>query len=160
MDANEVRNRIKVLREQARHEHNYFSKFGPWWSCVNAWLAFESAQQKDRPMIDWLKQATPADSRLKSSYDLAIQSDWFRNEVNALVLLSPIPHSMPGKEPIAISSIEDFPGIVEAIYQVRCRLVHGHMSPRNTLDIKLVMICDRILEKWIGNLVTGLGRTS
>jgi hypothetical protein len=97
MDANEVRNRIKVLREQARHERDYFSKFGPWWSCVNAWLAFESGQQKDRPMIDWLKQATPADSRLKLSYDLAMQSDWFRNEVNGLVLLSPIPHSMPRK---------------------------------------------------------------
>jgi hypothetical protein len=46
--------------------------------------------------------------------------------------------------------------LVDGIYQVRCNLFHGGKRANDVRDRKLVTICGRILEKWVGNLVAAL----
>lgn len=150
----EVSDRIKVLHQQALREPDPFSSFGLWWSCINAWLRFESANKSDKDMIDWLKESSIEGSRLRRCYEAEYASDEFKKQLKALADMSPIKHSLANNSAVTITSIEDFDGVIEGIYQVRCRLAHGHMSPRETENLQLVMICGRIFHKWIGCLAT------
>lgn len=158
MDEASIRNLVKGWYRKARREGDSISRFVFFWVCFNAWLAFESGRETDRGMINWLK--TEGRSRLRAAYDTARGSSVFRRDLDALVALAPISSSTPGRWPdVSISSAEDFTHIVEGIYRVRCNLFHGGKSANDVRDQKLVKVCARILEKWVGNLV-GSWRTA
>ena len=59
---------------------------------------------------------------------------------------------MRARADVEIAPADDFAGIIDGIYRVRCNLLHGTKRPGNTLDVKLVLACSRILEKWMGTL--------
>ena len=68
--------------------------------------------------------------------------------------LSPITSTGRRQGEVRIDSPENFGGIVEGGYRVRCNLFHGGKRASDLRDQKLVMVCARILEKWVGNLAT------
>lgn len=85
--------------------------------------------------------------------DLAYRSNVFVDQLRALADMSPITSTGRRRREVRIDSPDDFAGIVEGIYQVRCNLFHGGKRTNDVRDQKLVMLCARILEKWVGNLV-------
>lgn len=69
--------------------------------------------------------------------------------------MSPITSTGRRRREVSVDSPEDFGGIVEGVYQVRCNLFHGGKRASDLRDKKLVTVCARVLEKWVGNLVGG-----
>ena len=152
MERSRVQNIVKGWHAWARRERDPVAKFVFLWSCFNAWLAFESREDSDADMITWLGSAGPS-SELVSAYSLAERSDDFVRNLRALTGLAPIQATGRRRRTRHIRSAHDFPGIVGAIYQVRCNLFHGQKGATESRDTKLVIVSGRILEKWIGNLV-------
>jgi hypothetical protein len=153
MDERRVRNLVKGWHQRSRIEGDLTTKFVFLWFCFNAWLAFESNEDTDREMINWLKDPRAAGSQLRSSFKLAAGSTVFSGHLKALAGYSPISSTGRRQRVVQIGSAEDFPDVVEGIYQVRCNLFHGGKEPGNPRDDKLVRVCALILEKWVGNLV-------
>ena len=56
---------------------------------------------------------------------------------------------------VRIDSLEDFAGIVNGVYQVRCNLFRGTKRVGNSRDETLVRTCAGILEQWVGQLIAG-----
>lgn len=155
MTESRTKDLIKAWRTKARRESDQFSRFVFLWFCFNAWLAFESDKEKDREMLDWLEEADESRSQLRLSYNHALSSgtDIFRSRLESLVQSAPIPDSRGRRQDIHVEDVNDFSGIVEAIYRVRCNLFHGGKEANNPHDQKLVKACGDILEKWVGNLI-------
>jgi hypothetical protein len=156
MDDKQVRDLIKGWYVRARRE-DATSKFVFLWFCFNAWLAHESEVDTDTAMIHWLKR-TP-DSRLGRSFRTATGSSVFAGYLQALTKLSPILSTGRRYKEVTISSPNDFPALVQGIYQVRCNLFHGGKRANDVRDQKLVKVCALILEKWVGNLLADLSKT-
>ncbi len=127
------------------------------WFCFNATLAFESAEDIDREMIDWLKGPEASRSRLRSSFEASNSpTSLFSGYLKTLMELTPIASTgRRRRRDVEITSVDDFENIVEAIYRVRCNLFHGGKRPDDPRDQKLIKVCGQILEKWVGNLATG-----
>lgn len=153
MEELEVRSLVKGWHQRARREADLISKFVFLWFCFNAWLAYESEEDTDREMIKWLASPRASVSQLRASFDLASRSDVFVGYLNALADLGPITSTGRRRREVRIDSPSNFEGIVEGLYQVRCNLFHGGKRASDLRDEKLVMVCARILEKWVGNLV-------
>jgi hypothetical protein len=155
MEELEVRSLVKGWHQRTRREADLISRFVFLWFCFNAWLTYESEEDTDREMIKWLAGPRASASQLRASFDLASKSDVFVGYLKALAGLSPISSTGRRRREVRIDSPEDFSGIVESVYQVRCNLFHGGKRASDLRDQKLVMVCARILEKWVGNLVAG-----
>ena len=151
-----IRNLIKTWYQRARRSNaDPVSKFVFLWFCMNAWLAFESQMDRDADMLRWLKQTSG--SPLRTAYAVAYKSETFRGQLSALAKspISDVRVRRPNPD-VVISSIEDFDGIVDGIYRVRCNLFHGGKRADDPRDTKLVLVCSRLLERWVGNLLTEL----
>lgn len=153
MEEAEVKNLVKEWRQRSVREGDILPKFVFLWFSFNAWLAYESGEDRDHDMIELLANALPADSELRASYNVALGSEVFRTYLKNLAGLSPIHSTGRRVRQVQIDSAEDFAGIVRGLYQVRCNLFHGGKRPGDVRDQKLVKTCSRILEKWVGNLV-------
>jgi hypothetical protein len=93
-----------------------------------------------REVFSFHPASTPADSV-------------FRRNLQALADLAPIDDPRGRRPDIQILGRDDFDNIVEGIYRVRCNLFHGAKRAGDPRDRKLVMTSQRILEKWVGNVV-------
>ena len=152
MDERHISDLVKGWREKARNERDHVSKFVFLWFCFNATLAFESNEDTDRSMVNWLKGYPP--SRLTEAFETARRSEVFTRNLAALADYSPITDPRGKRDPVVITGVEDFANLVEGIYRVRCNLFHGAKSSRDVRDDKLLRVCAAILDKWVGNLVT------
>ncbi|MGH2555193.1 MAG: hypothetical protein ACRDHO_05700 [Actinomycetota bacterium] len=161
MDEKEIRSLIQdwyVVSKQQRP--GSVSNFVFLWICFNARMAFESGKFRDRDMLEWLKKARHG-SELRRSYDqvMAPLESNFRNDLRTLAGQGAISDPRGGKHPdVIVSGPEDFPNIVEAVYRVRCNLFHGRKRPNDLRDRKLVALCSRILNKWLGSMVASWSR--
>jgi hypothetical protein len=153
MDERRVRNLVKGWHQRSRTEGDLTTKFVFLWFCFNAWLAFESNEDTDREMIDWLKDPRATRSKLRASYNLALDSSVFLGHLKTLAAYGPISSTGRRQRVVQMESADDFLNIVDGIYQVRCNLFHGGKESGNARDDKLVRVCALILEKWVGNLV-------
>jgi hypothetical protein len=154
-DERKVCSLVEGWYARALREDDEITRFVFFWFCFNAWLAYESQEDTDRRMLDWLVDVHAASSRLRAAFDCAMQqSDAFAGYVQTLAGLSPIAgNGRRLREPARIRSRDDFAGIVECVYRVRCNLFHGSKSPDDSRDEKLVRTCARIAEDWVGCLV-------
>lgn len=153
MDEAQVKDLINVWYEKAKRENNPFSRFVFLWFCFNAWVAYRSNAETDAAMINWLVGRSPENSDLVSEYAHAMQTEPFRKLVGSLVAMSPIYDARDRRPSVAIRNEKDQAGVIKAIYKIRCNLFHGGKRADNARDQKLVVIAQRILEKWIGNLI-------
>jgi hypothetical protein len=156
MDEEQIQALVKSWHARSTREGDPVSKFVFLWFCFNARLSYESGKDHDRQMINWLKTASPASSALRRSYDQAMASEVFRRDLQTLVDNSPI-HGTRRNKPqvVEIRDVDDFPNLVEGVYQVRCNLFHGGKRADDLRDQKLVKVSASILRKWVGNLVVG-----
>jgi hypothetical protein len=152
VDEHQVRDIVKAWHQRAMREGDLTSRFVFLWFCFNACLAFESEEDFDAEMIRWLAGPSSLGSRLRLSFETAQPSRVFRRNLHTLADMSPVVSTGRRRRIVQISSSDDFHGIVRGIYQVRCNLFHGGKRPHDRRDDKLVRVCARILEKWIGNL--------
>jgi len=156
MEQSEVRNLVRSWHQRARREREPVARFVFLWFCFNAWLAYESGEDGDRRMIEWLKDARPDTSQLRAAYEIAAtaETSLFSGYLSNLAKLSPIGRTgrREGEE-VRIESPDDFSAILEGIYVVRCNLFHGAKRANSVRDEKLVRVCGSIMEKWVGNLV-------
>jgi hypothetical protein len=154
MDERKVRSLVKGWHAKARQEDSYVTKFVFLWFCFNARLTYESGLDTDRAMINWLTGRHVEASQLRAAFDQAMGSQVFMSYVQALADLSPVgSNGRIPREPMHIDSLEDFAGITNCIYQVRCNLFHGSKHADDSRDEKLVRISACILESWISCLV-------
>jgi hypothetical protein len=151
----EVRSLVNGWYARARREDDHVTSFVFLWFCFNAWLACESEEDTDRAMIDWLTDGKAGASRLRAAYSSATQSEACVSSVRALADQGPVVSNGRRPRTVRIQSPEDFVGIVNGIYQVRCNLFHGSKRAGNSRDETLVRTCARILEHWVGHLIGG-----
>ena len=144
---------MKVWNDRASKERDPVSKFVFLWFCFNATIAFESNEDYDSEMIKWLK-TRPTHSLLLRSYESASGSSFFLNTLQTFADLSPIEDPRGGRKAVRINGDADFAGVLDGLYRVRCNLFHGSKRANDARDTKLVKTSARILEKWIGNLLT------
>ncbi len=149
-----IKNLVKTWYEKAKFEQDPFPKFIFLWICFNAWLDYKSDKFLDSEMIRWLIEQTPSTSDLVLSYENAKKTEPFMENLKTLANMSPIYDSRGRRNPIKIKDESDFENMVKAIYRVRCNLFHGGKEANDSRDKKLVEVSKRILEKWIGNLIT------
>lgn len=149
-----MRDLVVCWHERAQREDDYVSKFVFLWFCFNAWLAYESDQDSDRRMIDWLKAPHARKSQLRIAFNQASRSKQFTYCSELLFELSPIADGAGRRPNVHIESAEGFEGIVEGVYRVRCNLFHGNKDPNSSRDEDLVRACGQILVEWIGSLVS------
>ncbi len=129
-----------------------FSKFVFLWFCFNAWLAYHSQKVTDSDMIAWLKRPSSDNSDLKKSYQM-LTHPHFKEVLKVLAILSPIHDPRPRGKKIEIKDVNDFPNIVDAIYQIRCNLFHGRKEANVDRDRNLVQLSGEILFYWVGSLI-------
>lgn len=155
MEERDLHNLMKGWYARSRRESDPISKFVFLWFCFNAVLAFESEEDLDRQMLDWLKNE-PSGSWLMQAYRRAFapKDGLFRRHLSALVQLAPIEDPRGRRADVEIEGVDDFGNIVEGIYRVRCNLFHGAKRATHTRDRKLVVASQRVLEKWVGNVVS------
>lgn len=139
---------------KAKNEQDPFFRFLCHWICFNAWLAHQSGMNTDRQMLDWLKQQTPTSSDIIASYEaMKLTTDGAQN-LSSLVAAGPIGDNK-GRSPITMGDINDRDNIIESIYRVRCNLFHGGKRNSNSRDRELVEYVNRILTKWLDDLIAG-----
>ncbi len=154
MDKQKIKNLVKAWYEnKAKRETDPVFKFLCLWICFNAWLDYRSDKNSDKEIINWLIIQTQESSDLISEYEHAKQTEPFCKNLEALAQMSPVYDSRGHRDPIQIKDVNDRENIIRAIYKIRCNLFHGGKEANNTRDQKLVTCAQRILEKWIGNLV-------
>lgn len=68
MEELEVRSLVKGWHQRARRERDPTSRFVFLWFCFNAWLAYESEEDTDREMLNWLVESRAAESQLRASF--------------------------------------------------------------------------------------------
>jgi len=156
MDEAAIKDFVKVWEWRSRTERDFFARFAFQWLCFNAWLAFESGEDRDWRMIKWLKSPSAEGSKVKLAFDRARKSDHFIQYIQTLVNAGPIEHSRREEPAIVIADVDDFAGMLEAIYQIRCRFFHGLMPLRAARSDQLIRPIVRILEPWLGNLRVSL----
>ncbi len=149
-----IKNLVKTWHAKAKFEQDPFAKFLFLWICFNAWIDYRSGEFLDSKMIEWLIGPTSSTSDLILSYENAKKTEPFRRSLKTLVGMSPIKDSRDSRNQIRIKDENDFGNIVKGIYKVRCNLFHGGKEPNELRDQKLVEVSKRILEKWIGNLIS------
>lgn len=152
MEESKVKNLIKVwYLDKARVERDEFFKFLCFWICFNAWLCYISNKGRDKEMIEWLiDPLNNCDLRI-SFFEIKQKNHLFVEDLKILVKMCPIKDSR-GTGDINIKDPDDFENIVKAIYKTRCNLFHGGRSASESREKKLVMISNKILERWVGNL--------
>ena len=155
MDEREVCSLVDGWHARARREDDHVTSFVFLWFCFNAWLACESGEDIDRAMIDWLISRQAQTSQLRAAYDSAMRSEVFVGYVRALADQSPIVSNGRRPREVRIYSLEDFAGIVNGVYQVRCNLFHGSKRAGDSRDETLIRTCARILEQWVEHLIAG-----
>jgi hypothetical protein len=152
LDERGIQNLIEGWWNKARGEGDVFSKFVFLWFCFNAWLAYRSQKVTDSDMIAWLKRSSSDNSDLKKSYQMLTHSH-FKEVLKGLARLSPIRDPRPRGKKIEIKDVNDFPNIVDAIYQIRCNLFHGRKEANVDRDRNLVQLSGEILFYWVGSLI-------
>ncbi len=158
MDEDRVKNLIKAWYNKARFERDAFSKFVFLWFCFNAWVDYKTKRDTDAEMVKDLADRNSMVMDMLSAYTVAFNSDTevFKSNLKTLVLMSqqkPIEDTRGRKKPIRINDENDFSNIVWAIYRIRCNLFHGSKDANDSRDKKLVTVAQRILDKWLGNLI-------
>jgi hypothetical protein len=155
VDDGQVCTLVTGWHERAQREDDHVATFVFLWFCFNAWLAFESGEDTDRAMINWLSGRRGQTSQLRRAYEIAMRSEVFVGHVEALAGQSPIVTNGHRPREARISSLEDFTGIVRGVYQVRCNLFHGSKRIGDSRDETLLRTCAQILEHWVGHLIAG-----
>jgi len=154
MTEEQIKNLIKIWYQRSNLElNNPFSKFLFLWICFNAWIAHRSEKRRDLEMIEWLIGQNESNSDLILNYENAKNTKSFVNNLKSFAMLSPISDSRGINNPIIIKDENDRENIIRGIYKIRCNLFHGGKSDESR-DSKLVTVSCRILEKWIGNLIS------
>ena len=154
MEEQKIKNLIKVWHEKARLEQDSFSKFIFLWICFNAWLNYRSNKFLDSEMIKWIIKQNSSTSDLILHYENAKKTTPFKINLKNLSSMSPILDPRGKYPPVRIKDENDFENIIKGIYMIRCNLFHGRKEANNLRDKKLIDISRKILEKWIGNLIT------
>lgn len=158
MNEDKIKDLIKVWYNKARSEGDVFSKFVFLWFCFNAWLDYKTLKKTDAEMIKDLADKSPRVTDMLNAYNVPFNSgtEVFKNNLKTLTLMSqqkPIEDVRGRKKSIRIKDENDFSNIVWAIYRIRCNLFHGGKEANDPRDLKLVMVAQRILDKWLGNLI-------
>lgn len=153
MDEQRIKTLIEVWWKKGTDETDKFSRFVFFWICFNAWLDYRSYGDRDRDMIEWLKGSKSDSSDLKQRYHMLQSAKKLQPYLQSLVPLPPVYDPRKPDKKIRIKDENDFPNIVEAIYQIRCNLFHGRKEAHEPRDQKLVQIAGEILLFWVGSLI-------
>jgi hypothetical protein len=130
-------------------EFSIFDKFISLWISFNAWGAHTTQTNKDRDMIENLKENVI----LKDTYiKLLNENSDFKACVKALMEECPVydDRFIDSREYYEnakhFNDLNNFDQLLEIIYQVRCNLFHGRKNIDEKRDQKLVELCFKILH--------------
>jgi hypothetical protein len=158
LDEQQIKNLIKVWFEKATGETDHFSKFVFLWICFNAWLDYRSGKETDRAMINWLISQSRENSDLVRIFNTQKNVKRFNEALKILASHSPINDSRNRRPSIDIKDENDFENIVRGIYRIRCNLFHGGTEAHKSEDLKLIVIANEILLRWVGGLLVSWER--
>ena len=153
MNEQRIKNLIKVWWGKAFRESDHFSKFLFLWICLNAWLAYESGEDVDRDMIDWLKKQNGQSSKLVDCFETCKTKKTYVDSLKFFAGNSPFKDSRGKRPDIIIKDENDFENIVEAIYRIRCNLFHGASEAHEDDIIRQIVLSNNILKlEWVATL--------
>jgi len=128
---------------------NYFDRFIFLWIAFDAWSSNESGETHSDGVIEWLENSK--------------MEDQFRNtlpqidaHLKALVRQGYIESHVGKREPVRLNDPQEFCQVMKVIYRVRNNLFHGHKSPNDARDLKLVTLAYAILSPLLKRFVNSL----
>jgi hypothetical protein len=123
-------------------------RFFSFYLCLNVLMARLSGKEQDREMKEWVKNHT---SILNEAYQIAKPNDSFQLRIGELIAQCPVERMM-GRQPERSTMIDlnDFGGLVDVLYRIRCNLFHGNKDVMDQRDAKLVELAALILDCWMG----------
>lgn len=153
MNEDQVKELVRSwYKSKAKNEKDDYFKLLCLWICFNAWLSFISSEDSDSKMLNkFLKNKLNAE--LKTAYENMSKTTTGLQALKDLVTMSPILDSRGIKPAVVIIDENDQENIVWGIYRVRCNLFHGGKTLNDSRDRKLVACVNRILDKWMSELI-------
>ena len=138
-------------------EFTPFDKFICLWISFNAWATRESQKDIDRNMIKWAKE----NDLLRETFNNLTTNPDFNNMLGQLKSMCPIPRHRVwnGTDRVTIDDIKKWDEVLEAIYVVRCNLIHGRKSLKNIPDMQLVDLAYGILSRIFNSVIEQLKST-
>jgi len=140
-------------------EFTIFDKFVSLWISFNAWGTYQSQKDTDRQMIEWTKSNEALKERLG---ELLTNDSDFIQDISDLKNMCPIQRHKPyrGSHEVNITSINNFNEVLEAIYVMRCNLLHGFKDPEDIRNQTLIRLAFQILSKLFSEIVNGLSSSN
>ena len=129
-------------------------RFESLWKALNVYGTFFSKEKMDRDMLKWIIEKSQFSFIFKSCYN---QDATFRKNLNELKALTPIYDMRPGiNKAVTIYDVTSPSQVIDAIYQVRCNLIHGQKPMDNPRNRLLVKFSFPILEEIVPPMIASL----
>jgi hypothetical protein len=125
-------------RSQDNTFPSVFDRFISLWIAFEAWATNESNSVNSREIINWVKR-----SPMKDIFERDNQK--IKSYLNDLHKIGEI-RNHRGR-PKRYDNINDFSQLIEVIYQIRNNLFHGHKSPTDKEDERIVTLAYNILSQ-------------
>lgn len=126
-------------------------RFFSYYLCLNILMAKLSEEELDSKMKDWVKRNR---SILNDAYQSALRDDSFQAAIHKLIGECPVKRMRRRRqqqsEESTMANLNDFGGLVDVLYRIRCNLFHGEKDSMNPRDVKLVELAASILDDWMG----------
>lgn len=129
-------------------------RFEALWKALNVYGTFFSKEIHDNKMLEWTLQNSEFSNLFNSIYN---KDPHFRKSLVNLKDLTPIYDMRPGRnKAVIINDVSNPAQVLDAIYQVRCNLIHGQKSRGNPRDRKLIRLSYLILSRIVSVIITNL----
>ncbi len=129
-------------------------RFEALWKAFNVFGIFFSKEISDRNMLGWIIQKSDFSNLFNSLYN---KDPDFRKNLVELKAQTPINDMRPeSNKSVIINNVSNPRQVLNAIYQVRCNLVHGQKSRDNCRDRKLIRISYLILSRIVSSMIANL----
>ena len=129
-------------------------RFEALWKSFNVYGTFFSKENQDRGMLEWIIQKSDFSKLFNSLYD---KDAVFKKSLVEFKALTPIYDMRPrSNKSVTIDDVSNPSQVLDAIYQVRCNLIHGQKfmdEPRNRMLVKSSFV---ILEKIVPSMIESL----
>jgi hypothetical protein len=143
-----VKNIVQTWYKKGTLETDPFNKFICFWISFNAIYMSRYPVDGDKACIREVKK----DAHFTSEYKNLLKGHAFQNKITALIALGTITNEKNGDR--YSFSTNDFPALIEVLYQIRNNLFHGGKNVSEQRDLDVVSAAHPILSELLTRFMT------
>jgi len=148
MASTTVKNIVRTWFKKGALETDPFNKFVCFWISFNAIYMSRYPVDGDKACIKEVKK----DTHFASEYKGLLKEHAFQSKIHALIALGTITNEKNGDR--YSFSANDFPALIEVLYQIRNNLFHGGKDISEKRDLDVVSAAHPILSELLTKFMT------